>query len=171
MKTFTDTAGRSWSISLSLGSAMSVKDRLDVDLLQPEVGNPPLLTRLGTDELFLGEVLCVLLEDQFEKHELSESDVKKAFDGKTLLAAQDAFYAELIVFFQNRGRTDRSTAAAKQHITIQKATLAATKKIDEIDLDKLIDKTLDDAMTPTKSGETSGALLEPSASIPEVFTK
>lgn len=171
MKTFTDTAGRSWSVSLTLGSAMAVKDRLDVDLLQPEVGNPPLLTRLGTDELFLGEVLCVFLEDQFEKHGLDEKDVRMAFDGKTLLAAQDAFYAELIDFFQSRGRTDRSTAAAKQHITIQKATVAATKKIDEIDLDELIDKTLDEAMTPTKSGETSGASPEPSASTPVVFTK
>ena len=166
MKTFKDTVGREWSIDLTLGSAMAVRDRLDVDLLQPEVGNPPLLTRLGTDELFLGEVLCVLLEDQFDSHGLSENDVRKSFDGKTLLAAQDAFYAELIDFFQNRGRTDRSTAAAKQHITIQKATVAATKRIDEIDLDELIDKTLDEAMTQTKSGETSGTSPEPSASIP-----
>jgi len=167
MKTFTDAAGWTWSISLTLGSAMAVRDRLDVDLLQPEVGNPPLLTRLGTDELFLGEVLCVLLEDQFEANKVDAAGVRKAFDGRTLLAAQDAFYAELIDFFQSRGRTDRSTAAAKQHITIQKATVAATKRIDEIDLDELIDKTLDEAMTQMKSGETSGTSPEPSASIPD----
>lgn len=153
MKTFTDTAGRSWSISLTLGSAMAVKDRLGVDLLQPEVGNPPLLTRLGTDELFLGEVLCVLLEDQFEKHEMTEKDVRLAFDGKTLLAAQDAFYAELIDFFQNRGRTDRSTAAAKQQAIIRRATQAVTTRIDGMDVDKMV------------SGAMSGLSPEPSASI------
>lgn len=167
MSTFKDAAGREWSIRLTVGSAMAVRDRLDVDLLQPEVGDPPLLTRLGTDELFLGEVLCVLLEDQFEKQGLSETDVKKSFDGKTLLDAQDAFYAELIDFFQNRGRTDRSTASARQHTMIQKATVAATERIEKIDLDKLIDKTLDDAMSQTKSGETSGTPQAPSESTPD----
>jgi len=66
MKTFTDTAGRTWAISLNLGTAMAVKDSLGIDLLQPEAGDPPLLTRLGTDELLLGEVICCLLAGQFE---------------------------------------------------------------------------------------------------------
>lgn len=155
MKTFTDAANRTWSIGLTLGTAMAVKDKLGVDLLQPEVGDPPLLTRLGTDEMLLGEVLCALLEDQFEKYGLSEADVKKAFDGATLLAAQDAFYAELIDFFQNRGRTDRSTAAAKQQAMIRKATEAVTMRIDEMDIDEAI------------SGAMSGTSPEPSVSIPE----
>ena len=70
MKTFTDTAGRTWTISLNLGTAMSVKDALGIDLLQPEAGDPPLLTRLGTDELLLGEVICCLLAGQFEAHKV-----------------------------------------------------------------------------------------------------
>jgi len=41
MKTFTDTAGRTWAISLNLGTAMAVKDKLGIDLLQPEAGEPP----------------------------------------------------------------------------------------------------------------------------------
>ena len=60
MKTFTDAAGRDWKITLTLGAAMAVKARLGVDLLQPELGDPPLLTRLGTDEMLLGEVLCAM---------------------------------------------------------------------------------------------------------------
>ena len=58
MKAFTDRAGRSWTVTLTLGTAMTVKEQLGVDLLQPEAGDPPLLTRLGTDEMLLGEVLC-----------------------------------------------------------------------------------------------------------------
>jgi hypothetical protein len=53
MKTFNDAAGRTWTISLNLGTAIAVKDALGIDLLQPEQGDPPLLTRLGTDELLL----------------------------------------------------------------------------------------------------------------------
>ncbi len=161
MKTFTDAAGRTWSISLTLGSAMAVKDRLKVDLLQPEVGYPPLLTRLGTDEILLGEVLCALLEDQFENHNVTAADVRRAFDGKTLLAAQTAFYEELIDFFRSRGRADRATAAAKQQAIIRKATEAVGMRIEQMDVDAMVDEAI-----PRTSGKTSGTSPEPSESTP-----
>jgi len=142
MKTFTDAAGRTWSIALTLGTALHVKPKLEIDLLQREAGEPPLLTRLGTDEMLLGEVLCALLETQFEAHKVSEADVRNAFDGKTLLAAQKAFYDELTDFFQSRGRMDRAKAVAAQARLIEKATAAIEDKIDTMDLDKLVDGAL-----------------------------
>ena len=142
MKTFNDAAGRTWSIALTLGTALHVKTKLDIDLLQPEAGEPPLLTRLGTDEMLLGEVLCALLESQFEAHKVSDADVRNAFDGKTLLAAQKAFYDELTDFFQSRGRMDRAKAVAAQAALIEKATAAIEDKIDTMDLDKLVDGAL-----------------------------
>ena len=155
MKTFTDAAGRTWSIALTLGTALHVKTKLDIDLLQPEAGEPPLLTRLGTDEMLLGEVLCALLEGQFETHKCTDADVRNAFDGNTLLAAQKAFYDELVDFFQSRGRQDRAKAVAAQATLIDKAIAAVEGKIDTMDLDTLID------------GALSGSLPEPSASTPE----
>ena len=154
MKTFTDTAGRTWTLSLTLGTAMAVKAKLDIDLLQPEAGDPPLLTRLGTDEMLLGEVLCCLLERQFETHKVSEDDVRAAFDGQTLLAAQKAFYEELIDFFRSRGRNDRAKAVAKQMAMIDAAVTAIETRIDGIDIDETI------------RGAMSGESPEASASIP-----
>ena len=122
MKTFNDKDGRVWEISLTLDSAIRVKDVLDIDLLQPELGDPPLITRLGTDEMLLGQVLCCLLGDQFEKHNVSEQDVRRAMDGATIMAAQTAFYDELVDFFQHRGRADRARAVAKQAQVISQAT-------------------------------------------------
>ena len=155
MKTFNDAAGRTWTIALNLGTAMQVKDKLNIDLLRPEDGDPPLLTRLGTDEILLGEVLCAFLEAQFEKHNVTDADVRMAFDGTTLLAAQKAFYEELIDFFRSRGRTDRAKAVAAQMQLIDKATIAIEGKIDAMDLDRLID------------GALSGTLPEVSASTPD----
>ncbi|NLW83534.1 MAG: hypothetical protein GXY41_03870 [Phycisphaerae bacterium] len=155
MKTFNDAAGRTWTITLTLGTAMHVKTKLEIDLLQPEAGEPPLLTRLGTDEMLLGEVLCALLESQFEAHKVTDADVRNAFDGKTLLAAQKAFYEELTDFFQSRGRMDRAKAVAAQARLIEKATAAVETKIDTMDLDRLVD------------GALSGNWPEPSASTPE----
>ena len=157
MKTFTDAAGRTWTLTLTLGTAMKVKAKLDIDLLQPEAGDPPLLTRLGTDEMLLGEVLCAMLEGQFETHKVTDDDVRAGFDGQTLLAAQKAFYEELIGFFRSRGRNDRAKAVAKQMALIEAAVAAVETRIDALD----IDATIRGAMT---TGETSGASPEASAS-------
>jgi len=138
MKSFRDSTGREWVITLTLGSAMKVKSKLDVDLLQPEAGDPPLLTRLGTDEMLLAEVICALLESQFEKHNVTEDDVRNAFDGQALLAAQKAFYEELVDFFLNRGRTDRANAVAKQSAMFGIAVKEATRQIDEMDVEKIM---------------------------------
>ena len=138
MKTFNDAAGRTWTLTLNLGTAMRVKAKLDIDLLQPEAGDPPLLTRLGTDEMLLGEVLCAMLEGQFETHKVSDEDVRASFDGETLLAAQKAFYEELIAFFRSRGRNDRAKAVAKQMALIEAAVAAVETRIDALDIDATI---------------------------------
>jgi hypothetical protein len=160
MKTFTDAANRTWTISLTLGTALAVRDKLDIDLLCPEAGDPPLLTRLGTDEILLGEVLCALLENQFEAHKVTAEDVRNAFDGRTLLAAQKAFYEELVDFFQSRGRADRAKAVATQMKMIDAAVMAIETRIDNLDVDAMVST----ALSPSKGGAMSGELPEASAS-------
>ena len=154
MKIFEDATGRQWKIALTLGTAMAVRDKLNVDLLQPEAGDPPLLTRLGTDEMLLGEVLCALMADQFEANKVSAADVRAGFDGRTLLAAQTAFYEELSDFFRQRGRTDRAKAVDTQREMIDKAVALATIRIEALDTDKII------------SGAMSGSSPEPSELTP-----
>jgi hypothetical protein len=114
MHTFKDNANRDWTLSLNIGTAMMVKDRLGVDILQPEAGDPPLLTRLGTDEMLLAQVIAILLESQFELHKVNEAQIYQCFDGPTFARAHEAFYKELIDFFQSRGRHDRAKAVEKQ---------------------------------------------------------
>ncbi len=41
MQIFKDNANRDWSLSLTIGTAMKVKEQLGIDLLQPEVGHLP----------------------------------------------------------------------------------------------------------------------------------
>ena len=156
MKTFADATGRTWTLTLNLGTAMAVKAKLDIDLLQPEAGDPPLLTRLGTDEMLLGEVLCAMLEGQFVTHKVTDDDVRSGFDGQTLLAAQKAFYEELIDFFRSRGRNDRAKAVAKQMAMIDAAVTAIETRIDGIDPRKMVDEAM--------HGQTFSESPEPSAS-------
>ena len=143
MKTFKDNAGRDWSLSLTIGNAMMVKDRLGIDLLQPEVGDPPLLTRLGTDEMLLAQVIAALLESQFELHKVDVTQVYQCFDGPTFARAHEAFYKELIDFFHQRGRQDRATAVEKQMKMIIAGTKAAATKVEGIDVDAVIDRAME----------------------------
>ena len=152
MQIFKDNANRDWSLSLTIGTAMKVKDTLGIDLLQPEVGDPPLLTRLGTDEMLLAQVIAALLESQFELHKVDAEQIYQSFDGPTFARAHEAFYKELIDFFQSRGRKDRATAVLKQMKMIESGIAAAQSKIDAIDVDSVIEA----AMTQAESGETSG---------------
>ena len=132
MRQFTDTQGRAWQVSVTLGAAMQVKTALAVDLLAPEQGELPLLSRLATDEMLLGSVICELLRRQMEAYKLTEADVYASFDGATLLAACDAFWAELADFFQSRGRLDRAAAVKKQAALMQAAIKAAEAKVQAI---------------------------------------
>lgn len=155
MRTFTDAAGRTWSIHMTLGSAMRVKQKLGVDLLRIEEGDPPLLTRLGVDELLLGEVICAMLEPQFQAANVNENDIRNSFDGGTLRAAVRAFHDELIDFFQSSGRNFRAKAVAKQLAMIDAAMGASEAKIDAMDV------------ATTIGGMTSGESRASSASTPE----
>ena len=137
MKSFTDAAGRTWTLALNLGTALGVKAKLGVDLLQPEAGEPPLLTRLGTEELLLGEVLCALLEGQFEAQRVTAADVRAAFDGRTLQAAQQAFYEELADFFRQRGRGDRARAVETQRRLIAAAVRAAEERLGQLEAETI----------------------------------
>ena len=152
MKTFNDAAGRTWTVSINIGTVMRVKDELDLDLLQPESGETPVLTRLGTDEILLARTIATILEKQFETHEVDEGDIYTAFDGETLLAAQTAFYEELIVFFQKSGRTERATAVRKQQALIAAGVRVAEEEINALDVEETI------------RGAFSGELPVPSAS-------
>lgn len=155
MQVFKDNASRDWSLSLNIGTAMKVKEQLGVDLLQPEVGDIPLLTRLGSDELLLAQVIATLLESQFELHKVDAEQIYQSFDGPTFARAHEAFYKELIDFFQSRGRTDRATAVRKQMEMIQAGVTAATTKLDNLDVDGMIETAMMSGVTFGESPEAS----------------
>ncbi|MDR3109513.1 MAG: hypothetical protein LBU65_07495 [Planctomycetaceae bacterium] len=149
MQVFKDNANRDWTLSLNIGTAMLVKDKLGIDLLQPETGDPPLLTRLGTDEMLLAQVIATLLEGQFEKYNVDANQIYQSFDGLTFAKAHEAFYQELIDFFQSRGRHDRAKAVGKQKKMILAGVKAAETKIENLDIDEVIETAM--------AGATSGA--------------
>lgn len=133
MKTFTDNAGKVWTLVLTINSAKRVKSLLGINLLEPEAGEPPLLTRLGTDEILLCDVLYCLIKPQADALGVTDEMFGQALGGDVILAAQNAFYDELVDFFQKRGRTDRARAAQTQQKMIHLAIERITNNLAKID--------------------------------------
>jgi len=114
MKTFTDTAGRTWTLALTIDAAKRVKGLLDVNLLELEAGDPPLLTRIGTDVILLCDVIFALVKPQADASGVTDEQFAAALGGETILAAQTALYEELVGFFRGLGADDRIATATER---------------------------------------------------------
>ena len=140
MKVFTDATERQWEITLTIGSAKRVKNLLGIDLLQPESGDPPLLTRLGSDEMLLCDIIYCLVKPQADAAGVTDEQFGELLGGETILAAQTALYEELIDFFQQRGRGDRGRAVAAQKQMIELAVRNADQQIADLDIQAELSK-------------------------------
>ena len=147
MKTFTDNAGRTWTLTLTIDAAKRVKSLLDVNLLELEAGDPPLLTRLGTDVILLCDTIFALVKPQADAAGVTDEQFAAAMGGDAILAAQTAFYEELVDFFRKLGRTDLAKAVDAQRRMIDLAVQRIETRIDRLDLEAAIETTLGEPST------------------------
>ncbi len=156
MKTFTDSAGRTWTLTLTIDAAKRVKSLLDVNLLELEAGDPPLLTKLGTDVILLCDAIFALVKPQADAAGVTDEQFAAAMGGDAILAAQTAFYGELVDFFRKLGRTDLAKAVDAQRRMIDLAVARIETRIDRLDLEAAIETTLGEPFTnlPPSSAST-----------------
>jgi len=158
MKTFTDSAGRTWTLALTIDAAKRVKSLLDVNLLEPEAGDPPLLTRLGTDVILLCDTIFALVKPQADAAGVTDEQFAAAMGGDAILAAQTAFYGELVDFFRKLGRGDLAKAVDAQRRMIDLAVARIETRLDNLDLEAAVETTLGGPSTssPESSASTQG---------------
>ena len=155
MKTFTDTAGRTWTVALTIDAAKRVKSLLDVNLLELEAGDPPLLTRLGTDVILLCDVIFALVKPQADAAGVSDEQFAAALGGDVVLAAQTAFYGELVDFFRKLGRGDLAKAVDAQRRMIDLAVARIETRLDKLDLEAAVESTLGEPSTSSPPSSAS----------------
>lgn len=141
MKSFTDTKGQVWELTINFGQIKRVRGLLEVNLhgLFDDQAKP--LAKLLDDPFTLMNVLYVLLKDQAEKLNISDEQFPYLFDGETFHAAADCLVEELIDFFHDRqGRQALRKLIEKSkelsHLTLQNIE----SEIDNIDLASLTKK-------------------------------
>jgi len=111
MRAFKDSAGREWEISITIGAVKRVRDLLKlngetVDLLSPFTGTPPLVTRLFLDLCLLVDVIYALCRPRAQELRISDEEFGASIAGEEAKAAYEAFFEELIDFFQKAGRKE-----------------------------------------------------------------
>jgi len=135
-----------------------VKSLLDVNLLELEAGAPPLLTRLGTDVILLCDVIFALVKPQADAAGVSDQEFAAALGGDVVLAAQTAFYEELVDFLRKLGRGDLAKAVDAQRRMIDLAVARIETRIDRLDLEAAVESPLGEPSTssPPSSESTPG---------------
>ena len=102
MKTFTDNAGRSWNISVTVDAVKRVRSLLDVDLMQAAAGK--LIQELADNPVLLCDVIYCIVKPQADAKEITDEDFGKAMAGDAIDQAISAFLEDLVNFFPSRKR-------------------------------------------------------------------
>ena len=102
MKTFTDNAGRSWDISVTVDAVKRVRSLLDVDLMDAASGK--LIQELAEDPVLLCDVIYCIVKPQADEREVTDEDFGKAMAGDAIDQATTAFLEDLVNFFPSLRR-------------------------------------------------------------------
>ena len=159
MKTFTDNAGRTWTITINVDAIKRVRGLLQVNLL--EVIEGKLIDRLIGDPVLLCDVLFALVKPEAETKQISDEDFGRAMAGDSIDHATTALLEELVSFFPSpRDRANLNRVLQATWRVMDKARDAIEKRIDSGEIDRIAERALASAMT------SSGDSLESSASTP-----
>jgi hypothetical protein len=159
MSSFRDSAGRLWEVDITIAAVKRVRSLAGVDLLALAEGDPPLITRLGTDIALVCDVLYAIVKPQADQLSVSDEAFGEALGGEVISRAHDAFWEALSDF--TRGHNPAMTTAIERQLEIVRMTMErATREIEAIDPKQVV---TDELTTP---GATSGPSPAPPASTP-----
>lgn len=153
-QSFTDTAGRSWAVSVNVASLKRVKEALGVDLADVVGEDGGVIARLASDPALLVDVLYVLCRSQAAETGVSDEQFGEAMSGDVLADATDAFVEALIQFFPH--------APTRENLRKYVATLESLRdKVARIGAERLADPELEDRVLAA----VREAMRDPSPSV------
>ena len=162
MKTFTDNAGRTWTVTVNVDAIKRVRDLVDVNLLDVVGGGSGrLLERLTTDPIVLCDVLFALCKPEADTKGISDEDFGRAMGGDALDGATTALLEELVAFFPLARRQVLAKALAKLKALESQALAAVSLRLDDPELEQRLAQQLglpnsSSGSAPASSASTPG---------------
>lgn len=162
MRSFVDTLGREWKLSINLGTVREIKRALKLDLLD----DPQAIKKLTGDIELLVNALFVVVAEQAKAANVSDIQFAEGMGGDTFDLALEAFMGELIDFSPGprRGalkkiwetlRTLQTAASERAIAKLSGPTMAAAIESQLANMEREIEANL--------SGLASGKLPAPPA--------
>jgi hypothetical protein len=159
MKTFTDNAGRTWTIAINVDAIKRVKGLLDVNLL--EVVEGTLIERLIRDPVLLCDVVYVVCKPEADEKHVSDEDFGRAMAGDAIEHATRALLEELVLFSPSpRDRANLTRVLETTWRVMDKARDLIEAKLTSNELEQSIEQALRNA------SDSSGNAPVSSVSIP-----
>ena len=135
MKTFADSTGRTWHVTINVAAIKAVRALVAVDLLEIE---GKLLERLSSDPILLCDVLYALCKEQADARAVSDEDFGRSMAGNSIEQATAAFLEELVDFFPSRRRELLHKALTKLRGLETMVLSAAAARLDSGLIEKMM---------------------------------
>ena len=143
MQTFTDSAGRLWTLQINVDAIKRVRALTKIDLL--DVFDGQLIERLASDPICLCDVLFALVKPEADSRSVTDADFGRALAGDVIDLATAALLEELVSFFPQGKRLVLQKALAKYRRLEEKALALARHQLDDPQLEARIEAALSSA--------------------------
>ncbi len=159
MKTFTDNAGRTWTIAINVDAIKRVRGLLDVDLL--EIVEGKLIEKLIRDPVLLCDVVYAVCKPEADAKGVSDEEFGRAMAGDAIELATKALLEDLVGFSPSpRDRANLQRVLETTWRVMEKARDLVEARLDSVNVEKVVEQAL------ATAGSSSGAAPELSASSP-----
>jgi hypothetical protein len=156
MRSFKDSADRTWTVAVNVDAIKRVRGLLDVNLLEIVEGKE-LLERLVGDPVLLCDLVYALVKPEADAQGVTAEDFGRAMAGDAIDGATTAFLEELVDFFPMRRRRLLAKALGKLDALERLAMKAAEKRLDGPELEQRLKALLADASGSSGSSPASPA--------------
>lgn len=183
MKTFRDTVGREWAITVDVGAIKRVLkapiehlgEPIKVNLLELVDPDGELLKKVVSYPPLVCDIAYALCKPQCDEKGVSDEDFGRAMGGDVLEKVLDCILEETVDFFPQGRRTVLKKVLAKSQTFAEKARALTEARLAAGELDAVIDAILEPELQklqgpekapPTTGTGSVGSLQESSASTP-----
>lgn len=158
MRTFQDSAGRTWTVAVNVDAVKRVRDLLKEDLLDIERVFP----RLLIDPILLCDVVYCVCKPQADAERITDVDFARAMAGDVIAHAKAALVEELVDFFPDQSQRETIRLAIEKYNQLNQRAAALIKaKLERTDLPQEIEAAL------SAVGDSFTSWQESSASTPD----
>jgi len=139
MRTFRDSAGRTWTVAINVDAVKRVRDLVKEDLLDIERVFP----RLLLDPILLCDCVYCVCKPQADAERVSDVDFARAMAGDTIAQAKAALVEELVDFFPEPSQRETLRLAIEKYGQLNQRAAALVKaKLERPDLPREIEAAL-----------------------------